>query len=523
MQRLLTKLDIIREGLGDDRVYDVIQDVLEGVGMDDIINSVFNGQNTAFDAFLAQDDKQMTLKFETKIKELKEKLSHSVVDYKDARVLKENSDEKRLQPIYIQLFFEKAFGSLGGKYTELRPSIFRIDKLPDALALMLRRDFNIHADSVRQIHFCFDKQVFLDYQNVGDLGKIHYINPGNVVFDSLIAVVRNSYREDMLKGTVMISPDDREPYFAYFVKSQIMDNRPHKADDSIADERLLLVCQANDDEFHITSPAKFIDLHPPTAFAKVVVPPTGQSNENVVAWSFEQITVPQLEDTREHAQRDSERRRAYLLDAFSRIITDLQMEIQEQQGKLLYGDPRASEKIQKKQERLNLLIEKKEKRLEDLRLMSEVAPKAPEVLGCAYVVPLTQVEYQGHYGMTRDDEVEAIAMEVAMNYERSQGWAPEDVSANNEGYDIRSISKDALKRYIEVKGRAGSDGSVMISENEYNRLLQLGEAAWLYIVTHCATGPLLHRLRNPAKNLKFDQKAKGVQFFLPMAEWKSRI
>jgi hypothetical protein len=242
-----------------------------------------------------------------------------------------------------------------------------------------------------------------------------------------------------------------------------------------------------------------------------------------VAWSFEQITVPQLDDTREHAQRDSERRRSYLLDAFSRIITDLQMEIQDQQGKLLYGDPRASEKIQKKQERLNLLIEKKEKRLEDLRLMSEVAPKAPEVLGCAYVVPLTQVEYQGHYGMTRDDEVEAIAMEVAMNYERSQGWTPEDVSANNEGYDIRSISKDALKRYIEVKGRAGSDGSVMISENEYNRLLQLGEAAWLYIVTHCATGPLLHRLRNPAKNLKFDQKAKGVQFFLPMAEWKNKI
>jgi SNF2 family DNA or RNA helicase len=40
LERLLTKLDIIREGMGDDRVYDVIQDVLEGVGLDDIINSV---------------------------------------------------------------------------------------------------------------------------------------------------------------------------------------------------------------------------------------------------------------------------------------------------------------------------------------------------------------------------------------------------------------------------------------------------------------------------------------------------
>ena len=31
LERLLSKLDIIREGMGDDRVYDVIQDVLEAL------------------------------------------------------------------------------------------------------------------------------------------------------------------------------------------------------------------------------------------------------------------------------------------------------------------------------------------------------------------------------------------------------------------------------------------------------------------------------------------------------------
>jgi hypothetical protein len=101
------------------------------------------------------------------------------------------------------------------------------------------------------------------------------------------------------------------------------------------------------------------------------------------------------------------------------------------------------------------------------------------MLGCAYVVPLTQVEYAGHYGISRDDEAEAIAMQVAMDYEICEGWKPEDVSANNEGYDIRSVSPFAMKRYIEVKGRSGGDGSVMGSENEMNRLAQLGECAWL--------------------------------------------
>jgi len=37
MQRLLDKLDLISEQMGDDRVYDVISDVFQNVNLDDII------------------------------------------------------------------------------------------------------------------------------------------------------------------------------------------------------------------------------------------------------------------------------------------------------------------------------------------------------------------------------------------------------------------------------------------------------------------------------------------------------
>ena len=85
------------------------------------------------------------------------------------------------------------------------------------------------------------------------------------------------------------------------------------------------------------------------------------------------------------------------------------------------------------------------------------------------------------------------------------------------------ISPEELKRYIEVKGRSAGDGSVMLSENEMNRLEQLGDAAWLYIVMNCKNEPALYRIQNPAKALKFELKTKGVQYFLPMAEWKNKI
>jgi hypothetical protein len=522
LERLLTKLDIIREGMGDDRVYDVIQDVLEGVGLDAIINSVFNGKETELDSFLAQNDETLKMKFSEKIKEQKEKLAHSSVSYRDARILKENSDEKRLQPIYVRLFFEKAFRHLGGELSELRHSIYQIDRLPDTLNTELRDTYRIHFDAIRSIRFCFDKQVFLDYQNVGDLGKVHYINPGNPVFDSLVNVVLHQYREDMLKGTVLISPDDTESYFAFFVKSQIVDNRLSKKEDSIADERLMMVYQ-KDGSFHLTSPAKFIDLHAPTEFTKPIEPPAVVSTDEVVQWSYMNVTEQQFADTKNHVIIDTEERKRYLESAFTQVIMDLQMQIQELQAKVLLGDTKVQDKILKKQGRINELVHKKRTRLESLELMSQLSPKPPIVLGCAYVVPLTQIEYKGHYGMSRDDEAEAIAMHTVLEYEQSQGWNPIDVSANNEGYDIRSISPEELKRYIEVKGRSGSDGSVMLTENEMNRLAQLADAAWLYIVINCKSTPELHRIQNPAKKLKFELKSKGIQYFLPMAEWKQKI
>ncbi len=523
LERLLLKLDIIREGMGDDRVYDVIQDVLEGVGLEDIINSVFNGKETELDKFLSQDDEVLKMKFSEKIREQKDKLAHSKVDFKDARILKENSDEKRLQPIYIRLFFEKAFQNLGGIFTELRPSIYRIDKMPEPVITELKDNYKIFFDAIKSIQFCFDKQIFLDYQSVGDLGKVHYINPGNPVFDSLVTVVRNLYREDMIKGTILISPDDKEDYFAFFVKSQIVDNRPSKKDDSISDERLVMVYQSKDGEFHITSPAKFIDLHTPTDFTKPIEPPEVVSSNDVVQWSFENITSQQFLETKAHVKKDASDRKEYLESAFTQIIMDLQIAIHELQSKVLLGDNKLQEKIFKKQERINELILKKQHRLENLELMTQVNPKAPEILGCAYVVPLTQVEYIGHYGMSRDDEAEAIAMKEAMDYELLNGWTPIDVSANNEGYDVKSISPEELKRYIEVKGRSAGDGSVMLSENEMNRLAQLGDAAWLYIVINCKSSPKLHRIQNPAKALKFELKSKGIQYFLHMNEWKSKI
>jgi HSP20 family molecular chaperone IbpA len=115
----------------------------------------------------------------------------------------------------------------------------------------------------------------------------------------------------------------------------------------------------------------------------------------------------------------------------------------------------------------------------------------PDIVTSALVVPapIAIVEpdapsLQRDVPMRRDDEVERIAMEVAMRYEQSRGWTPYDVSQDGEHYDIRSESPTGDKRFIEVKGRAQS-GAIALTAPEVDKLRQLGNRAFLYIVTFC--------------------------------------
>ncbi|HET89634.1 MAG TPA: DUF3883 domain-containing protein [Chloroflexi bacterium] len=127
--------------------------------------------------------------------------------------------------------------------------------------------------------------------------------------------------------------------------------------------------------------------------------------------------------------------------------------------------------------------------------------------------------------MQRDEAIEAVGMQVAMAYEREQGWAPEDVSGENLGFDVRSIRYNedgtlADARYIEVKARARS-GAVRISANEWKKARHFGEQFWLYVVTEAATeAPQLHRVQNPAARLRMDEDIFATGFIVPEDRWQ---
>lgn len=134
----------------------------------------------------------------------------------------------------------------------------------------------------------------------------------------------------------------------------------------------------------------------------------------------------------------------------------------------------------------------------------------PRFVGAVRVVPARQVDA----AMQEDPDIEQVGMTVAMEYEQEQGRTPEDVAAENLGFDVRSTTPSPTlplvgggqgggghKRYIEVKARAGV-GPVALTQNEWFKAGRFNTDYYLYVVLNAATQPDLYIIQDPAANLQ---------------------
>ena len=188
------------------------------------------------------------------------------------------------------------------------------------------------------------------------------------------------------------------------------------------------------------------------------------------------------------------------------------------------GDSKAAADLATIKDRQRALETLKEQALATIHREPElIAPGEVQFLAHALVVPSTDPEDRRRH----DDEVEKIAVRIASEYEREQGWTARDVStpplaraaglSDNPGFDLLSTrpafgaTKETStvfeERAIEVKGRAGI-GDIELTENEWSRGCNLRDRYWLYVVFECGTSnPRLLRVQNPF--MKLIANAKG--------------
>jgi len=523
LKKVLDKLDIMREQLGTDRVYDVIDDLLEDVSLSALIQQDEEEDDSESEK-IEKIDHIDHKKAEKLILLQKKQSLISKLDLNFTANIRNLSDERRLQPLYIERFFTKALAFCGGslKKHHQYPVYYLAGNVPGQLSA-LARERKIFLRDCYENPFVFDKSLVSIASQVNLPENTKLMGPGHPLFDTLIEYMKRESREAFAKGVKLINPNLINEQAVWLTRSTVKDNRSDEKS-RIAHQRLdIVVC--DDLGIRTTSAAYLIDSIQGDQ-EMLSANPNQLSKEDIAVWAYEHITEKQLERVRNSREHECEIRKSYLHGAFTDLISDRICEISELDQHSLYG-----ENVEKDREQLEQHVDQLKKRradrLEELEKMLRLDAELPDVLTSAKIFPLSDKIVIGtvsdeavKYLFHRDDEVENIGMQVSIMYEKEQRAKIDDVSSENLGYDLRSERENGEIRYIEVKGRAKS-GAVILTENEVNRLNQLGDKGWLYIVTDCrGESPKLHQIQNPAAVLKRVEIFKQVQYLVKEEDWK---
>ena len=524
LEKVLTKLDVMREQLGSDRVYDVISDLFEDIPLRDLIERAIDEDTDQSakdaDASLGQASEHA----QELIDQQKAQSLSAVVDLPAARQLLDASDEQRLQPLFVQRFFERAWKERGGIMHESAryPGIFELGPMPSEITGTAKH-MRLAMDDPTSRHWTFDKALMSPVCRLQVPEETRLMGPGNPIFEALLACVITSAQTAFAKGATLVDPSISRPQHAWLVRSTVCDGR---RDDRVrqADQRLVAVIQ-DERGFRQLSPSYFLDCAPADSLMDTVAAPQA-SRTDVENWTLDYVTVIQNRQVTERRKEECEAVRSYLLTSFKQLIIDLSQKAEDLEADRNAGD-QVDDEIERLEKRIKQLKERQTVRLVELDLMQNLYMERPTILAEALVVPASDAVVEAEstprpgMAMRRDDEVEAIAMGVAMEHERRRGWMPFDVSADGQHYDVRSEGPDGERRYIEVKGRADT-GPVMLTAPELDRLRQLGERAWLYVVIQCKSNPELNLVEDPGNRLTPTMLYRDVQYLVAERDWKSK-
>jgi superfamily II DNA or RNA helicase len=513
LHALLSKLERMREGLGNDRVFDVVDQLLEGVSLEQLIRDALANRLTfteVRDQVLARIDPHQEQRLQDAT------LAHLATRYIDLARLqadRHQAAEARLIPAYIRAFFTQALQVLAPGRLERRDDGFwRIPYVPAALRDVpeeWRRRYGQAAESYPAITF--------DKDDLRDRSHLSFIGPGNALFEAVMHHTLARFETELAKGAVLSDATGQVEGLFWLLVGKVEDGLGR-----VAGQRLFAVFQPLADEaWSEVSPARLLDFEPlaePQPLAEAYRQLLTAADQ-AVEWSLDQVLDPYLAELQVKRQQETRVVRDYLRRSFDVLIARSQSKLMEYEQRSMRGTDMTLS-LQEERRHLDDLRRRQSSRLAETERAAVLSLGAPEVVGVAAIIPaLDQARRRGgETPMQRSDDIEIGAMEFAITYEQQRGWEVEDVHPEGRGYDLISRDPNNQIRYIEVKGRAGT-GAVELSANEWLKAEQLGTDYWLYVVTEVAQSPSLHLVQDPAHRLSEQEVIPQVRYRVAQEGW----
>ena len=497
-KRLLEKLETAREALGG-KVYDVLGELFDARPLRDLfIEAIRYGEKPEvreklFGAIDGVVDVENINHLVARNKLTREGLDPATI--RGVRAEMERAAARRLQPHYIRSFFEEAFAEAGGVLRLREQGRAELTHVP---SILRDRDRLIgRSDPVlpRYRRICFDKA------HRPDPPQAALVSPGHPLLDAVVDLTLERNRDVLNRGALLVNETDQhsDPRVMVILRHAICDGRMTRhGKPQVTSERLQFVWVDRGGNAIDGGPAPYLDCRPVHDDERVRAKEFLDDSwllenfyERARTLAVTDLAPRHLAEVKEPRLAELDKIEAAVKERMRREIAHLhrralEVEVEERAGKR----PRLnSENLRSRAETLTGRLQA---RLEEIQRQRDIAPLPPEICGVALVVPASLVREpdDANVAVSSDDadplsraEVEVLAMQAVMKRERELGFQPQDVSAENRGYDIESGDPETGRlRFIEVKGRRADAETVTLTRNEMLAAMNASDAYILAVV-----------------------------------------
>ncbi len=503
LTRLFEKLELIRQHLRSDRVFDVMGNILMGKNLKDIIMDAIANPRT-MDDILREFDRILDVEAVERAKDASlEALATRHINLTKVLGEQRRAKENKLVPEYVEEFFKRASKSLGIRMERRQDDFWRVSSVPSEVRNQ-SHSFKLKYGDVQREYgkIGFDKEKTFKAQ-------AEFVSMGHPLLEATVSTILTRFEQVGREGATFEDPNGERDGVLWYLEAEIRDGSGE-----MAGRRLFTVYQPSSGDMRFVNPSLLWDLKPSEGDGVEDAIDTGR----VVSFAVEGLEAYRAE-LLERRNRDAEIKRKYGVKSLDSLILESSAKLAEYETRKFKGENIPDAVIFNENKKREDLERKKVRLLEEIEASVHLYPTEPRIIGAVRVVPREEIMHEKEPGMVPSKEVEAVGMRVALDFERVQGRKPEDVSNDDLGYDIKSTDSQGTVRYIEVKARAHT-GPIALSRNEWFMAQRLKDEYWLYVVVHTSSIPELFVVKNPAEKLEPEEMVSIVKFIVK--NWESK-
>lgn len=489
LQRLMDKLQEIRNALDDDAVFNVIGEILPSAHVERILRDYYAGK--LGDADLEErllrnvDEGQFRAICQNALEGLaSKKLNLQMLVERRAR-----AQERRVVPETIARFLREAASYVPIKIKAVQnlPHAFEPARTP-AVLRRYEQDQNWKLPPLSNSY----PRCSTD-RDTAEKNNLEWVTPGHPLFEAVRRHTSTQTHQSFSKGACFHSLQHDESARIDFYRARVVDGLGQTIHEK------LFAVELKDGADPVLREPGFLGDFTPTSSPDVL--PEVATDPETTQWLHENALMPFLDEARNERVSEVERIAAHVELSLTELLGRADEEIGKAAAEIEQKVQGAEGRLARAENRHADLLHRRDRRRQDLERQRAVSLQAVERITSVLVLPHPERDAPEVKQLRQNLETEAIAMRVVMEHEEAQGRQVYDVHEKNLGYDVTSLDLNSGDlRLIEVKGLSAVTGTILLTPNERRVAEDRRDCYWLYVVTNCGSEPTLQEpIKDPAQ------------------------